>query len=183
VAQNPDRASYFPAIEKKHGQPMAYWFGVMKEISDRKYDEQMAFLQEEHGFSRAHANALILYSRGSTSSKRYDTVDAYLATLDDTKRATVERIIGVISGEFPEVEWVIAWNTPMAKVGKSYLFGVSSAKNHLMIAPWDSDVLEEMRPRLEGFVLNKKTIRIPVDWDVDAELITDMVSGSLARTS
>lgn len=26
--RNPDRSSYFPAIEKKTGQPMSYWFDV-----------------------------------------------------------------------------------------------------------------------------------------------------------
>ena len=52
MATNPDRASFFPAIEKKHGQPMTYWFGVMDEIKDRKYPEQMAYLQENYGFSR-----------------------------------------------------------------------------------------------------------------------------------
>ena len=26
MATNPDRSSYFPAIEKKYGQPMSYWF-------------------------------------------------------------------------------------------------------------------------------------------------------------
>ena len=44
-----DRASHFPKIEAKYGQPMKYWFGVMKEIADRKYPEQIAFLKEEHG--------------------------------------------------------------------------------------------------------------------------------------
>jgi hypothetical protein len=55
MATNPDRASYFPAIEKKYGQPMSYWFDQMDEIADRKYPEQIAFLRENHGFSQAHA--------------------------------------------------------------------------------------------------------------------------------
>ena len=71
AARDPQRASHFPAIEKKHGQPMSYWFGVMAELEARKYPEQMAYLQENHGFSRAHANALIMHSRGSTSSRRF----------------------------------------------------------------------------------------------------------------
>ena len=73
MAANPDRSSYFPAIEKKYGQPMSYWFDQMDQIKDRKYQEQIDFLRENHGFSQAHANALVMYSRGSTSSRRYDT--------------------------------------------------------------------------------------------------------------
>ena len=90
MAANPDRSSYFPAIEKKYGQPMSYWFDQMEQIADRKYPEQIAFLKENHGFSQAHANALVMYSRGSTSARRHDTLDDYLAPFDETKQTTVK---------------------------------------------------------------------------------------------
>jgi hypothetical protein len=47
-----DRSAFFPAIEKKYGQPMRYWHGVMAELADEKYAEQIAFLKENHGFSQ-----------------------------------------------------------------------------------------------------------------------------------
>ena len=181
MAHNPDRASYFPAIESKHGQPMPYWFDVMSEISDRKYDEQIAFLRDNHGFSRAHANALVLYSRGSTSARKYATYAEYLETLDGVKRTTMERIFATLTSQFPDLDLVIAWNQPMLKMGKSYLFGASASKNHLTIAPWDTEVLEEFRPRLTDYVVNKKTIRVPADWDVDEELLLEMMTKSIAR--
>jgi hypothetical protein len=40
-----DRARFFPAIEKKHGLPMAYWFDQMKEISDWKYPSRLLFYE------------------------------------------------------------------------------------------------------------------------------------------
>ncbi|MGA0980398.1 MAG: DUF4287 domain-containing protein, partial [Candidatus Nanopelagicales bacterium] len=89
MATSPDRASHFPAIEKRYGKPMSYWFTQMKKVKGEKYADQMAFLQEKHGFSRAHANALVLYLKGSTSSRRYETFDEYLATLDETKAKTI----------------------------------------------------------------------------------------------
>ena len=181
MAHNPDRASYFPAIEAKHGQPMSYWFDVMREISDRKYDEQVAYLRENHEFSRTHANALVLYSRGSTSARKYATYAEYLQTLDGVKRPTMERIFLTLTSRFPELDLVIAWNQPMLKLGKTYLFGASASKSHLTIAPWDAEVLEEFRPRLTDYVVNKKTIRVPADWDVDEELLIEMMRKSIAR--
>ncbi|NCA26336.1 MAG: DUF4287 domain-containing protein [Actinobacteria bacterium] len=68
------REAYFPKIEAKYGQPMRYWFAVMKDLSHLKYPQQIAFLKEEHGFSQAHANALVMYSRGSKSSRRFDNL-------------------------------------------------------------------------------------------------------------
>jgi uncharacterized protein YdhG (YjbR/CyaY superfamily) len=181
MATNPDRASYFPAIEKKHGQPMSYWFDVMSEISDRKYPEQMAYLQENHGFSRTHANALVLYSRGNTSAHRVSTIDEYLADADDTKRATVHRIFGAIQKAHPECDLVIAWNKPMLKTDGQYVFGVTVAKNHILIAPFGEGILDEFMPRLAGYDVNKKTVKVPVDWDVDVELVQDMADARLAQ--
>jgi len=178
---NPDRASYFPAIEKKYGLPMSYWFEQMRQIADRKYPEQIAFLRENHGFTQAHANALVLYSRGSTTSKRYNTVDEYLAQFDETKRDTVLKIFAAITTKFPKLETVIAWNQPMLKYENAYVFGVTVLKNHLLMAPWSKDVLEEFAPRLTALEVNKKTIKVPVDWKVDVKLVRDMAAARIAE--
>jgi uncharacterized protein YdhG (YjbR/CyaY superfamily) len=176
VATSPDRASHFPAIEKRYGKPMSYWFTQMKKVKGEKYADQMAFLQEKHGFSRAHANALVLYLKGSTSSRRYDTFDDYLATLDEPKAKTIRAIFATLTAKFKKAEIVIAWNQPMLKQDGRYLFGASAQKAHILIAPFNADIIDELRPRLEGYEVNKKTIRVPVDWTVDKKLLTDMVS-------
>ena len=178
---NPDRASYFPAIEKKYGQPMSYWHAQMKDIAGRKYPEQIAFLKENHGFSQAHANALVLYSRGSLSSKKYNTVDEYLAQFDKTKQSTVLGIFKVLTTKYPKAELVIAWNQPMLKYKDQYIFGVTVLKNHILIAPWSTDVLKKFLPRLTEYEVNKKTIKIPVDWKIDVKLLKDMVAARVAE--
>lgn len=179
MANHPDRASYFPAIEKKYGQPMAYWHEQMIGIKDLRYPEQMAWLQDNHGFSRTHANALVLYSRGSTSSRRYDTFDGYLAAVDVTQAATLRSIFACIQGAYPDLDLVIAWNQPMLKRGGDYIFGAGVTKAHILIAPFDTEVLDDFRPRLTDFHVNKKTIRIPSDWLVDCGLLVDMIAACL----
>lgn len=155
---------------------MSYWFSVMQEMVPQKYPEQIAYLRENHGFTREHANALVLYSRGSKTSRRFDSLDDYLAEHDSIKQATVRRIFQVLQERFPDLELVIAWNTPMLKLDGRYIFGVSVLQGHLLMAPYDSDVLEKFRPRLQDYHLNKKTIRIPVDREVDEGLLRDLVS-------
>lgn len=179
MAQSPERESYFPAIEAKYGQPMSYWFDQMSGIADRKYPEQIAYLRENHGFSQAHANALVMYSRGSTTSRKFDSFDAYLAHLDDTKRTTVEAIFAAILDQFPQLHVEIAWNQPMIKHGDTYVFGVSASKNHLTIAPFDAELIDQMRPRLGSYKVNKKTIQVPQDWQVDTELLHDLIAPQL----
>ena len=174
-----DRAAHFPKIEAKYGQPMKYWFGVMKEIADRKYPEQIAFLKEEHGFSQAHANALVMYSRGSKSSKRFDDFAGFLEKHDAIKQKTLRKVFRVIQKKYPKLDLVIAWNQPMLKLGTSYVFGASVAKNHILIAPFNEKVLKSMSQDLEGYKVNEKTVQVPVDWKVDERLLLKMIQLNL----
>ncbi|MFM1937704.1 MAG: hypothetical protein RLZZ320_562 [Actinomycetota bacterium] len=170
-----DRAAYFPKIEAKYGQPMRYWHSVMKDIADLKYPQQIAYLKEEHGFSQAHANALVMYSRGSKSSKRFTDFAGFLEQHDAIKQKTVKKIFSVIQKKYPKLELVIAWNQPMLKLNNDYLFGVSVAKNHVLIAPFNSEVIETMKKDLADYKVNKKTVQVPVDWKVDQELLIKMI--------
>jgi uncharacterized protein YdhG (YjbR/CyaY superfamily) len=179
VKDKGSREAYFPKIEAKYGQPMRYWFAVMKEISDLKYPQQISYLREEHGFSQAHANALVMYSRGSKSSKRFDNLEGYLKSHDAVKSKTIKRIFRLIKKKYPKLELVIAWNQPMLKLGNEYLFGASILKNHILIAPWNQKVLLAMKQDLESYKVNKKTVQVPVDWKVDEKLLLKMIKLNL----
>jgi uncharacterized protein YdhG (YjbR/CyaY superfamily) len=161
--KNSNREAYFPAIEKKYGRTMSYWFDQMAEIADKKYPQQIAYLKENHGFSQVHANALVMYSRGSKTSRRFNRVDDYFAQFSEVKVKTAKEIFNAIMSKYPDMELIIAWNQPMLKIDGRYIFGVTVLKNHLLMAPWSKDVLETFAPRLKGYETNKKTIRIPVD--------------------
>ena len=179
--KNPSREAHFPAIEKRYGEKMSFWFKVMKEIKDEKYPQQVAYLRENYGFSQAHANALVMYSRGSTSSRRYDTSSDYFKTIDPKQATTMRKIFKTIQSKYPKTELVVAWNQPMIKLGDDYIFGASASKNHITIAPWSTDVLDAFRDQMSHLKLNKKTIVIPSDWKVEEQLILKLVKARLAE--
>ena len=163
---------------------MSYWFKVMKEVADEKYPQQIAHLRENYGFSQAHANALLMYSRGSTTTKKYETPAEYYKTLDPKQAKTVKAIFKAITTKYPDLELVIAWNQPMLKDATKYVFGVSVATNHILMAPWSKDVLEKFAPKfakMEELDVKKKTIGVPNDWKVDTKLLQDMVKARLAE--
>ncbi len=89
---NTDRTSYFPLIEKRYGEKMSYWFTVMKKLEGKKYPEQISHLKENYGFSQAHANALVMYSRGSKSAARFSSVSDYYKSLDPKQAKLVKAI-------------------------------------------------------------------------------------------
>lgn len=174
-----DREKFFPLIEKKYGEKMSYWFKVMKQLEGEKYQTQIDHLKENYGFSQSHANALVMYSRGSTSSKRFETPSEYFKSIKPEQAKTLRAIFKAITTKYPELELVVAWNQPMLKFGKEYIFGCSAATNHILIAPWNQDVLKKYAPKFEDFKVNKKTIALPNDWKVDEKTLQAMTKDSL----
>ena len=170
-----DRSAFFPAIEKKHGKPIAHWFKVLKDLGDAKYAEQIALLRDRHEFSQAHANAVVMFHRGSKSSKRHDDPSAYFKTLEPNKAKLAKAIFAAIRAKYPKLEMVIAWNQPMLKHGDHYVFGLSASKNHLLINPHSKQVLQTLATRLKGLEVSTHTVRIPLDWKVNATLLQAMV--------
>lgn len=54
-------ASYFPSIEKKYGQPIAYWLDLLATARANKHMEMVNWLKSEHSLGHGHANALVAY--------------------------------------------------------------------------------------------------------------------------
>jgi len=169
---NTDRTSYFPLIEKRYGEKMSYWYAVMKKLEGENY-----------GFSQAHANALVMYSRGSKSAARFSSVSDYYKSLDPKQAKLVKAIFAAIKKKHPKLTLVIAWNQPMLKSGDKYVFGVSTSKNHISIAPWSEKVLKKFTPHFKEYRVNKKTIALPNDWKVDAKVLCDMVKAGVEEKS
>ncbi len=177
-----DRKQFFPAIEKKYGQPMRFWFDIMDELKDENYPAQVAYLKENHGFSQTHANAVVMYSRGSTSSKRFADPKDYFSKFDATSVKTAKKIFKAITDKYPSLEFVTAWNQPMVRTKDGdYVFGLSILKNHILLGPWSKDATKVFADRLTEYKVLKKTIQVPSDWKVDVKLIQDLAKARMAE--
>jgi len=181
ATKDPSREAHFPTIEKKYGEKMKYWFGIMSKLEGKNYPEQIAHLRENYGFSQAHANALVMYSRGSVSAQRFDKPADYFKSITPDQAKTVRAIMKIIQNKYPKLELVIAWNQPMLREGTKYVLGISATKGYLLMAPWSTEVLDEFRPKLTDYKVNKKTIQIPSDWEIDAKLLLQIVKARLAE--
>ena len=122
-----------------------------------------------------------MYTRGSKTTKRFNTLDDYLKPFDETKCATVRNVLDAITSKYPKLELVIAWNHPMLKLGDQYVFGLSVHTKHILLAPTNPVVLEQFKSRLEGYEVLKKTFKVPVDWKVDKKLLRDMAAVRIAE--
>lgn len=176
-----DRTKQFPLIEKKYGHPIDFWLKRLKELGTDRYQAQSEYLQEEFGFSRAHANTVIMYSRGSTSTKAFSDAEGYFATLPDVQAATLRNIIEVVRKKHKNLEVVISWNKPMIKIDGQYILGLAAVSNHMLLLPWGDDMVNHVKDRTKHLVVNKKTIQIPNDWKIDRALINELVAERLRQ--
>ena len=176
-----DRSKFFPAIEKKHGEPISKWIARVRDLGDAKYADQLALLQNDFGFSKAHANAVVMYVRGSTTSRRHASPEEYFASIDPEASRTAREIFAAIAKTNPKLELVVAWNQPILKAEGGYVFGLSAAKKHLTLNPFSNDVMEAFSSQLTGLGVNKSTFTVPLGWKVDAALLRRMVKARLAE--
>ena len=113
---------------------------------------------------------------------RFSSVEEYLASLEDpTKEKTLRSVIDLILSQFPGLESKIAWNVPTIHRNGKYVAGVCAYKHHLTFSPWSSRVIEGFKVRLGKFVVFKTCFQIPVDWEIDRELVKDLVRARLAE--
>lgn len=156
--KDPSRKSHFPAIEKKYGKPMKHWFAIMEKMKEKKYPEQISHLRVKYKFSQVHANALVMYSRGSESAHRFNSISEYYKSIDPIQAKTIKSIFKVIRAKFPALDLVIAWNHPMLKLGDEYIFGISTAKNHILIAPFNATIFKEFSPTSKATKSTRKLL-------------------------
>jgi len=129
-------------------------------------------------------------NRGDRKTKRqprsrrrpkFNSVEEYLASLDSTKERTLRSVIDLILTQFPELESKISWNVPTIHRNGKYVAGVCAYKHHLTFAPWSPRVIKDFKVRLGKFVVFKNCFQVPVDWEIDRELVKDLVRARLAE--
>jgi uncharacterized protein len=112
---------------------------------------------------------------------KFNSVEEYLALRDPTKERTLRSVIDLILTQFPELESKISWNVPTIHRNGKYVVSVCAYKHHRTFSPWSSRVIEDFQVRLGKFVLFKNCFEIPVDWQIDRELVKDLVRARLAE--
>lgn len=114
-------------------------------------------------------------------ASRFADLTEYLASLPDQQAHTVQTIVDIIQQEFPTATVKIAWNVPQIQIDGEYVFGISAAKNWLMLASWNDDFMTTFADRLAAFETNKRTFRVPSDWTPDRELLRDLIADRLTQ--
>ncbi|ADI00192.1 iron chaperone [Salisediminibacterium selenitireducens] len=110
-----------------------------------------------------------------------DVFSDYLKGMDDPmQRERMETLLRWIGDTYPGLEGHIKWNTPMFTDRGSFIIGISTAKQHLSIAP-EEDVMAAFAERIQasGYTQTKGLFRIRWKDEVDYPLIGAIIDASI----
>jgi uncharacterized protein YdhG (YjbR/CyaY superfamily) len=104
------------------------------------------------------------------------TVDEYLATLPDERRAAVEELRKAINAAAPDATETIAYQMPALRShGGQFLVSYAAFKNHFSLFPASGAVVEALGEELTPYLAGKGTIRFPASRPIPTALVTKIV--------
>ena len=107
-------------------------------------------------------------------------VDAYLSSLDEPKRSTLEQLRVTILEVVPEAEQVISYRVPAFRLGGKTVAGFAAFKDHLSYLPFSGSVLGRLAAELDGFTMTKSALHFPVDCPLPQPLVEKLIAARLA---
>jgi uncharacterized protein YdhG (YjbR/CyaY superfamily) len=110
-----------------------------------------------------------------------EQVDAYLADLEEPKRATLETLRRTILEIVPDAEQVISYRVPAFRVDGQTVAGFAAFKDHLSYLPFSGSVLPQLANELGGYTMTKSALHFPVDQPLPKALVEQLIRARFAE--
>ena len=114
------------------------------------------------------------------------TVDEYMATLPDDRRAAMEGLRQAIKAVITEADATetIAYNMPAFRSHDGqFLVSYDAFKNHYSLFPASDEVVRALGDRLTPYLAGKGTIRFPANKPIPLSLVTEIVRIRVAENA
>ena len=114
------------------------------------------------------------------ATKQYEGIDAYLAGVPATHRASLKKLRGQIKKLYPKATEHISYGMPLFKLHGHPLAGIRAAKRHSGLFVWSSTALGTLGDMLDGYDTAVGTVRFAPDKPLP-ERIIKAVLGARAK--
>jgi uncharacterized protein YdhG (YjbR/CyaY superfamily) len=111
------------------------------------------------------------------------SVDEYLATLPDDRRAALEELRRTIRAAAPEATETIAYQMPAFRAHGQFLVSYAAFKAHDSLFPASDAVVTALGEELAPYLAGKGTIRFPAGTPIPTDLVTRIVTVRLQETA
>lgn len=110
------------------------------------------------------------------------SIDDYLARLDDDKRAALEKLRGAIRAAAPRAEECISYQMPAFRLDGRILVWFGAATKHCAFYPGAFPITAHEQD-LKGYETSKGTIRFPPGKPLPAALVRRLVKSRIAENA
>jgi uncharacterized protein YdhG (YjbR/CyaY superfamily) len=114
----------------------------------------------------------------SASRRKPSTIDEYLATLADDKRAALENLRRTIKAAAPGAEECISYQMPGFRLHGRMLVWFGAGANHCAFYP--GGIVDAYKSELKAYGTSKGTIRFAPDKPLPASLVRKLVKARIA---
>ncbi|MEZ5145421.1 MAG: DUF1801 domain-containing protein [Acidimicrobiales bacterium] len=108
-------------------------------------------------------------------------IDEYLATIDDTPRATLEALRRTILELVPDAEQCVSYGLPAFRVHGKVVAGFGAFARHCSYLPHSGSVLPELRDQLEGYGGTKSSLHFPLDTPLPRPVVALLIEARLRQ--
>lgn len=108
-------------------------------------------------------------------------IDAYLAKVEEPKRATLQKLRETIRDILPQAEEVISYGMPAFRLNGTVVAGFAAFKNHLAYLPHNGSVLAELQKELTGYESTKGSLHFPIDKPLPKTLVKKLIAARLRQ--
>lgn len=119
------------------------------------------------------------HDEAGTNQRAAETVDDYLAGKPQEVRPALQAIRCTIRDAAPDSVERIAWGMPTYWQGKNIIH-FAAFKHHIGIYP-GPEAIAAFADRLADYRTSKGAIQLPLDGEVDQELIADLVKWNMSH--
>jgi len=117
----------------------------------------------------------------SQAKARPGTIDEYLATVADDKRAALQRLRKTIRSIVPKAEECISYGLPAFRLNGRPLIAFGAAKHHCALYPMSSAAVKTHQDELQRYDTSKGTIRFQADNPLPVALVRKLVKARIAE--
>lgn len=112
---------------------------------------------------------------------KYKTVDEYIASLPEERRAPMEALRQAVREAAPEATEVIAYDMPALRLDGRFLVSYAAYKRHTSLFPWTDEMLEALGDELRRHATGRGTIQFPADEPIPLDLVRRVVAFRVAE--
>jgi uncharacterized protein YdhG (YjbR/CyaY superfamily) len=110
-----------------------------------------------------------------------DEITAYLDTLEEPKRTTLQKLRETILAVNPEVEQGLSYQVPAFRLRGTVIAGFAAFKNHLSYLPHSGSVFLELEADLKSYSKSKGALRFPIDEPLPKEIVEKLMKVRISQ--